>query len=366
MYSMNLEFNKIMNHLFTPLTIKELTLKNRVVVSPMQQYNSKDGFASDWHLVHLGSRAVGGAGLILTESAAVNPIGRSTYNDLGMWKDEHILKWQQINNFIHQQDAKIGIQLGHFGSKGSRSHPSEGLRYMNEEAGGWQTVSASTIAPFSGTDTPKELNQEEIEQIIIDFANAAKRSVEAGFDVIELHFAHGYLVHQFLSKLINQRNDEYGGNFENRIRLALEIVEAIKKVIPDTMPLLVKISAVDFVEGKDAWMIEDSIEFAKMLKQAGVDVITASAGGFTKVDKSILKQGYQVGFAKQIKEKANILTAAVGLITDPSYANTIIQDESCDLVLLAREHLRNPYFSLLAAKELEAEVAIPWQYKRGF
>lgn len=355
-----------MRSLFAPIAIKNVELKNRVVVSPMQQYSSEDGFANDWHLVHLGSRAVGGAGLIMTECAAINQTGRSTHHDLGMWKDEHISKWQQINTFIHQQGAKIGIQLGHFGSKGSRSHPTEGLKYLPQDRGGWQTVSSSPIAPFSSVDIPKELSLEEIENIINDFTDAAKRSIEAGFNIIELHFAHGYLVHQFLSKLINQRTDKYGGNFENRIRLALEIVENIRKVIPCYVPLFVKVSAVDYVDSEEAWTIWDSIEFAKVLKKAGVDVITASAGGFTKVDKSILKQGYQVDFAKAIKKEVNILTGAVGLITDAQYANEIIQNNSCDLVVIAREHLKNPYFSLLASQELNFEVDIPLQYKRGF
>jgi 2,4-dienoyl-CoA reductase-like NADH-dependent reductase (Old Yellow Enzyme family) len=353
-------------NLFTPLKIRGVELKNRIVMSPMQQYSSEDGFATDWHLVHLGSRAVGGAGLIVSESASVNPMARSTKNDIGMWKDEHIEKWQQINSFIHQQGAKTAIQLGHFGSKASRSHPNEGFNYLTLENGGWQTVSSSPNAPFQGMSLPKKLSIEEIAEIKRDFINAALRSVKAGFDIIELHFAHGYLVHQFLSKLINHRTDIYGGNFENRTRLAIEIVEEIRKVIPKEIPLFVRISALDYVENENAWTIQDSIEFSKLLKLAGVDLITASAGGFSWVDKSKLSEGYQIPLAKTIKENAAILTGSVGLITKPSTANDIIINSDADLVIIAREHLRNPYFAINAAIELELPTEIPWQYKRAY
>jgi 2,4-dienoyl-CoA reductase-like NADH-dependent reductase (Old Yellow Enzyme family) len=353
-------------NLFTPLTIRGLELKNRIVLSPMQQYSSEDGFATDWHLVHLGSRAVGGAGLIITESASVNPLARSTTKDIGMWKDERIEKWQQINSFIHQQGAKTAMQLGHFGSKASRSHPNEGFNYLEIENGGWQTVSSSAVAPFTGMSIPKELSLIEISEIKNDFQNAALRSVKAGFDIIELHFAHGYLVHQFLSKLINQRTDSYGGSFENRTRLAIEIVEAIREVIPTAMPLFVRISAVDYVESENAWTIDDSIQFAKILKEKGVDLITASAGGFSWVDKSKLSEGYQTHLAKDIKTNSGILTGAVGLITKPTTANEIIKNESADLVIIAREHLRNPYFANNASLELQFPADIPWQYKRAY
>lgn len=353
-------------NLFTPLKIRGIELKNRIVVSPMQQYSSEDGFATDWHLVHLGSRAVGGAGLIVTESASVNPMARSTNNDIGMWKDEHIEKWQQINAFIHQQGTKTAMQLGHFGSKASRSHPNEGFNYLEVEKGGWKTVSSSPIAPFSGMSIPKELTIVEIEAIKQDFKDAALRAVKAGFDIVELHFAHGYLVHQFLSKLINQRTDQYGGSFENRTRLALEIVEAIRQVIPDQMPLFVRISAVDYVENENAWTIEESIQLAKLLKDNGVDLITASAGGFSWVDKSKLSEGYQIPLAKAIKENAAILTGSVGLITKATTANEIIVNNDADLVIIAREHLRNPYFSLDASVELGIQTELPWQYKRAY
>lgn len=353
-------------NLFTPLKIREIELKNRIVMSPMQQYSSEDGFATDWHLVHLGSRAVGGAGLIITESASINPMARSTNNDIGMWKDEHIVKWKQINSFIHQQGAKTAMQLGHFGSKASRSHPNEGFNYLEKENGGWETVSSSPVAPFAGMSVPKELSIEEINEIKNDFTDAALRTVKAGFDIIELHFAHGYLVHQFLSKLINHRTDEYGGSFKNRTRLGLEIVEAIRQVIPNDMPLLVRISAVDYVENENAWTIQDSIEFSKLLKLAGVDLITASAGGFSWVDKSKLSEGYQVPFAKEIKENADILTGSVGLITKSKTSNEIVENGDADLVIVAREHLRNPYFATNASIELGLKTELPWQYKRAY
>lgn len=355
-----------MDNLFTSLTIRGIELKNRIVMSPMQQYSSEDGFATDWHLVHLGTRAVGGAGLIITESASVNPMARSTKNDIGMWKDEHIEKWRQINKFIKQQGAKTAIQLGHFGSKASRSHPNNGFNYLEIDNGGWLTVSSSSVAPFSGMSIPKELSIEEINQIKNDFKMAALRGVKAGFDIIELHFAHGYLIHQFLSKLINERADIYGGSFENRTRLALEIVEEIRAVIPQEMPLFVRISAVDYVDSVNAWTIKDSIQFSQLLKSKGVDLITASAGGFSWVDKSQLKEGYQVSFAKEIKEHSDILVGSVGLITQAQTANEIITNSDADLVIIAREHLRNPYFGLNASRELFLESEIPWQYKRAY
>lgn len=335
-------------------------------MSPMQQYSSEDGFATDWHFVHLGSRAVGGAGLIITESAFINPMARSTNNDIGMWKDEHIEKWQQINSFIHHQGAKTAMQLGHFGSKASRSHPNEGFNYLEKENEGWETVSSSSVAPFAGMSVPKELSIEEINEIKNDFTDAALRTVKAGFDIIELHFAHGYLVHQFLSKLINHRTDKYGVSFENRTRFGIEIVEAIRQVIPNDMPLFVRISAVDYVDNENAWTIQDSIEFSKLLKLAGVDLITASAGGFSWVDKSKLSEGYQVPFAKTIKNNADILTGSVGLITKPKTANEIVVSIDEDLVIIAREHLKNPYFATNASIELGLKTELPWQYKRTY
>lgn len=356
-----------MKNLFSPLNIRELELKNRIVLSPMQQYSSKDGFANDWHLVHYGSRAVGGAGLIITESAVVNPIGANTKSDLGIWRDEHIEGLKRITDFIRKNGAKSAIQLAHFGSKGSKSHPSDGFKPISIEEGGWQTVSSSEKVPFAGMSIPKKLSIEEIKSIQQDFVKAAIRSVSAGFDAIEIHAAHGYLFHQFYSLLINDRTDEYGGNFDNRIRFLIETVALVRKVIPSNMPLLVRISAVDYVENdENAWTIENSISLVKKLIEAGVDMITASGGGFVWVDKSNIMEGYQVPFAEAIKKETGAITASVGGIKSVAFANEIIETGKADLVVIAREHLRNPYFTHQAAKELGQALEVPWQYKRAY
>lgn len=356
-----------MKNLFTPLKIRSLELKNRIVLSPMQQYSSEDGFANDWHLVHYGSRTVGGAGLIITESAIVNPQGASTKNDLGIWKDEHIEGLKRITDFIRKNGAKSAIQLAHFGSKGSKSHPNDGFQPIGINKGGWQTVSSSEKIPFAGMSVPKKLNIDEIKSIQQDFVDAAIRSVAAGFDAIEVHAAHGYLFHQFYSKLINDRTDEYGGSFDNRIRFLTETITSIRKVIPQEMPLLVRISAVDYVENdENAWQLEDSIQLAKKLQALGVDMIIASGGGFVWVDKSNIMEGYQVPFAEAIKNATGILTASVGGIKSVNFANEIIETGKADVIVIAREHLRNPYFDIQAAKELHETLPIPWQYKRAF
>jgi 2,4-dienoyl-CoA reductase-like NADH-dependent reductase (Old Yellow Enzyme family) len=355
-----------MNTLFSPLKIRDLTIKNRIVVSPMQQYSSPEGIVNDWHLVHLGSRAVGGAGLIITESTAVSPEGRSTINDSGIWNDEQAMAWQKIIHFIHTHNTKIAIQLGHFGSKGSRSHPKEGLKYMSPEQGGWQTVSSSANAPFNGMSIPKALEINEIQEIQQKYVAAALRAVRAGFDAIEIHAAHGYLFHQFYSEMINQRNDNYGGSFENRIRFLIETVQAIRKVIPENIPLLVRISAVDYLEDAKAWQLEDSVLLTKILKENRVDLITASAGGFVFLDKSKVFPSYQVPFATKIKNETGILTGAVGMITEAKQANEIIAQNQADVVVIAREFLRNPYFAIQASQELNEKIEIPWQYSRAY
>jgi 2,4-dienoyl-CoA reductase-like NADH-dependent reductase (Old Yellow Enzyme family) len=353
-------------NLFTPIQIRELELKNRIVVSPMQQFSAVNGKVGHWHMVHLGSRAVGGAGLIITESLAVNKEGRSTHYDAGLWNDAHIPGWKTINKFIHEQDARIAAQLAHFGSKGSRSHPNDGLQYLAPENGGWVTKSSSAIAPFNNMSLPKELSTKDVVKIKNDFMNAAKRAVSAGFDAIEIHAGHGYLFHQFYSQIINHRSDLYGGSFENRIRLLVETVEEIRKIIPQTMPLMVRISAVDYLDDEKAWKIEDSIVLAGILKQIGVDVITASAGGFVFLDKSRVFPSYQVPFAEKIKTETGIITGAVGAITEAEQANDIIATGKADLAVIAREFLRDPYFALHAAKALGEKVAVPFQYKRAF
>ncbi len=356
-----------MKSLFTPLKIRGLELNNRVVLSPMQQYSSEDGFANDWHLVHYGSRAVGGASLIITESAVVHPDGASTKNDLGIWKDEHIAGLKRITDFIRKNGARSAIQLGHFGSKGSKLHPNKGFKPIGIHEGGWQTVSASEKIPFAGMSIPKKLSLKGIKIIQQHFVTAAIRSIEAGFDAIEIHAAHGYLFHQFYSKLINDRHDEYGGSFDNRVRFLGETIEQIRKVIPIEMPLLLRISAVDYIDNdENAWRIPDSILLVKKMKELGVDVVTASGGGFVWVDKSNVMEGYQVSFAEAIKEATGILTASVGGIKSAVFANEVIEKGKADLVVIAREHLRNPYFTIQAAKELNEILPIPWQYKRAF
>ena len=352
--------------LFTPLKLRGLELKNRLVVSPMQQYCTPEGIVGDWHLVHLGSRAVGGAGLIIAEATNISPEGRMTKHDTGIWNDAQLEAWRPIVDFVRAQGSKIGIQLGHFGSKGSKAPPSDGFRPLSTEEGGWPTVSASAVAPFKGMVVPEALTIEKIHLVQDQFVQAAQRAVSAGFDTIEIHAAHGYLIHQFYSALINQRTDQYGGSFENRVRFLLEIVEKIRTVIPEKMPLMVRISAVDFLEDEKAWTLADSVRLAKRLKAAGVDLITASAGGFVAVPKSKVHPGYQVPFAAEIKQKSDISTGAVGAITTAQQANDILERNQADLIVIARAFLRDPYFGINAAMELGEATEVPWQYKRAY
>ncbi len=349
--------------LYSPIKLKGLTLHNRIVVSPMCQYSSVDGMANDWHLVHLGSRAVGGAGLIMTEAVAVSPEGRISPNDLGIWADKHIKPLKRITSFIREQGAKSAIQLAHAGRKASTAPPWEGRYQVDVTNRGWQTVAPSPI-PFNEDDNPpKELTTDEIQKVIDDFVAGAKRSVEAQFDTIEIHAAHGYLINQFLSPLTNIRTDEYGGSFENRVRLLLEVTRAIHKVIPNEMPLLVRISAHEWAE--DGHTIEDSVKVAKLLKESGIDLIDCSSGGVIKEQQVLAEKNYQVPFAAQIKSKVNIATGAVGLITDVQQAEEILQEGKADLILLGREMLRNPYFALMAADKLGEDIEWPNQYKRA-
>lgn len=353
-------------NLFSPLQIKGMELKNRIAVSPMQQFSAVNGKVGHWHMVHLGSRAVGGAALIITESLAVNKEGRSTHYDAGLWNDGLVPAWRSINKFIHEQGAKTAAQIAHFGSKASRSHPNDGLQYLTPENGGWITKSSSAVAPFNNMSLPRELSLRDIGKIKNDFVTAARRAVTAGFDAIELHAGHGYLFHQFYSAIINQRSDQYGGSFENRIRLLVETVEEIRAIIPQTMPLLVRISAVDYLDDEKAWKIEDSIILSSVLKQIGVDLITASAGGFVFLDKSRVFPSYQVPFAEKIKAETGMLTGAVGAINEARQANDIIASGKADLAVMAREFLRDPYFPLHAANELNETITVPFQYKRAF
>lgn len=353
-----------MANLFSPITIKDITLKNRIAVSPMCEYSSEDGFATNWHLIHLGSRAIGGAGLIITEAAAVSPEGRISYGDLGIWKDEHIEKLKEINDFIHEHDAKTGIQLAHAGRKASHHKPWDGNKQiLPNESNGWQTVAPSALAFTPEELAPIALDKVGIAQVISDFKAAAARADKAGFDVIEIHGAHGYLINQFLSPLSNERTDEYGGSFENRTRFLLELIEEVHEVWPKNKLLFVRISATDWVEG--GWTIEDSVALSKILKTRGVDLIDCSSGGSSATAKYPVRPGYQVQFAEQVKHQADILTGAVGLITEPGQADEIIGSGQADLVFLARQLLRDPYFPLRAAHELGIEVKWPVQYERG-
>jgi 2,4-dienoyl-CoA reductase-like NADH-dependent reductase (Old Yellow Enzyme family) len=352
-----------MSHLFTPLKLRETVLRNRIVVSPMCQYSSNDGFANEWHLVHLGSRAAGGAGLVLTEATAVSPEGRISGDDLGIWKDEHIAYLKTVTKFITDHGAVPGIQLAHAGRKASHSPEWKGGRLLTPGEGGWEVVAPSAI-PFSvKTGFPKALNPDGIEKVIVDFIAAAKRSLEAGFRVIEIHAAHGYLVHEFLSPLSNKREDEYGGTFENRIRLLLRIVSGIRAVWPEEYPLFVRISSTDWAEG--GWTVEDSVALAGILKGLGVDLMDCSSGGIIPGVKIPVGPGYQVPFAEQVRKEAGIPTGAVGMITTAAQAEAILADGQADLVLLAREFLRDPYFPMHAAFELGDDVKWPDQYLRA-
>ncbi|MFD1603364.1 NADPH dehydrogenase NamA [Flavobacterium artemisiae] len=352
------------SQLFSPLTIKKITLKNRIVISPMCQYSSVDGFANDWHLVHLGSRAVGGVGLIIQEATAVSPEARISPSDLGIWKDEHIEKLKQINQFIVSQNSIPGIQLAHAGRKASVSAPWEGNKKLDFAQGGWQTVAPSAI-PYHENEPflPEALDKNGIQKVISDFKAATKRVVEAGYQVLEIHAAHGYLLHQFLSPLTNVRTDEYGGSFENRIRFTLEIVDAVKEEWPSDLPLFVRISATDWAE--NGWNPEESVQLAKILKEKDVDLIDVSSGGLVSHQKINLGPGYQVQFAEKVKQEASIATGAVGLITEAKQAEEILNNNQADLILFARESLRNPNLPLDFAKDLGDDIQWPKQYERA-
>ena len=352
-----------MANLFQPLKIRSIQLKNRIVVSPMCQYSSKDGFANDWHLVHLGSRAVGGAALVFTEAAAVSPEGRITHHDLGIYRDDHIEFLKRITDFIKNQNAVAGIQLAHAGRKASHHRPWEGATALKENEEPWVTEAPSAIAYKEGEPVPHELTKEEIKKIIEDFSQATVRASEAGFEIIELHGAHGYLLHEFLSPLSNHRLDEYGGSFENRIRFVVELIESVRRVWTEEKPLFVRISATDWVDG--GWTIEESIEFSKILKAKGVDLIDCSSGGNSPGQKIALGPMYQTPFAERIKKESGILTGAVGLITTVEQAESIIGQGQADLIFLARQLLREPYFPLHAAHELNFDIPWPIRYDRA-
>jgi 2,4-dienoyl-CoA reductase-like NADH-dependent reductase (Old Yellow Enzyme family) len=349
--------------LFDPLEIKSIRLRNRIAVSPMCQYSSVDGFANDWHLVHLGCRATGGAALVVQEATAVCPQGRISPDDMGLWKDDHIEMLQRITRFIKSQGSVAGIQLAHAGRKASVVSSWKGGKVLEPSAGGWTPQAPSPI-PFRETDpVPLAMSLSDILQLRQDFTSAARRALEAGFEVIEIHGAHGYLINSFLSPLTNHRTDQYGGHFENRIRLLKEIIEDIRTVWPERLPLFVRFSATDYAEG--GWDLSSSVQLAAVLKTLGVDLVDASSGGLVPNIKIPLGPGYQVPFAEKIRRETGILTGAVGLITQARQANEIIESGKADLIFIARESLRNPNFPQTAAKEMGVDIAWPLQYLRA-
>lgn len=353
-------------HLFAPLTLGGITFPNRIFVSPMCQYSSADGFATDWHLVHLGSRAVGGAALVIMEATAVTPEGRISPQDHGIWRDEHVAKLRQIVEFGHSQGTRMGVQLAHAGRKSSMSRPWDGPeRVIQKSEGGWpnDVVAPSAVAFAENYPRPQALDAAGIARIKDAFVAAAQRAEAAGFDVIEIHAAHGYLLHEFYSPLSNTRTDDYGGSFENRVRLLLEIVDAVRGARPKGKPLFVRISATDWTEG--GWTIDDSVALAKLLKPRGVDLMDVSSGGNVAGAKIPVGPGYQTPFAAQIRKEAGIATGAVGMITEAAQADTILRTGQADAVLLAREMLRDPYWPLHAAEILGQKMSWPAQYLRA-
>jgi 2,4-dienoyl-CoA reductase-like NADH-dependent reductase (Old Yellow Enzyme family) len=353
-----------MAHLFDPLSIRDLTFANRVFVSPMCEYSSTDGYANDWHFVHLGSRAVGGAGLVLTEATAIVPEGRISPQDLGIWSDDHIAPLARIVRFIREQGSVAGMQLAHAGRKASTYRPWEGLGTVPENAGGWTNVVAPSAVAFADHyPKPQALTSDGIQEIVAAFAEAARRACEAGFRVIEIHAAHGYLIHEFLSPLSNRRQDAYGGSFENRTRLLREIVAAVRSSWPEGAPLFVRISATDWVDG--GWDIQQSVELARRLKEIGVDLIDCSSGGNVAHAQIPVGPGYQTRFAEQIRRETGIMTGAVGMIVSPAQAEHIVATGQADAVIIAREFLRDPYWPLRAARELGQPISWPVQYLRA-
>lgn len=351
-----------MSQLFSPFRIKDLEFKNRIFVSPMCQYSSQDGLPNEWHLVHLGGRAVGGAALVMAEATGVSPIGRISPSDLGVWSDDHTAAFRPIAKFIKEQGAIPAIQIAHAGRKASTRKPWEGGKPILESEGGWRTIAPSSI-PFGDSPAPREMSRQEIDEVVEQFEQAARRSLAAGFEVIEIHMAHGYLVHEFLSPLSNQRTDEFGGGFESRARFPLMIADAVRKVWPAHLPVFARISATDWAEG--GWDLEQSIVLSKRLKERGIDLIDCSSGGLVPHVKIPLSAGYQVPFAAAIRREAGLPTSAVGLITEAEQAEKIIAEGQADAVSLARAVLRNPYWPLEAAKKLGADIRWPAQYERA-
>jgi 2,4-dienoyl-CoA reductase-like NADH-dependent reductase (Old Yellow Enzyme family) len=352
-----------MTQLFDPLPIRGVTLANRIVVSPMCEYSSVDGFANDWHLVHLGSRAVGGAGLVFTEATAVTPEGRISPEDLGIWSDAHIEFLARIVRFVASQGAVPGIQLAHAGRKGSTHRPWSGYGAIAVADGGWVPVAPSGVAYSEDYPQPAALSKEGIRGVVGAFAAAARRALAAGFQVLEIHAAHGYLLHEFFSPLSNFRDDEYGGSFENRTRIAREIVIAIRATVPESLPLFIRISATDWKEG--GWDVEQAVELARQFAPLGVDLVDCSSAGLVHDQEIVAGPGFQVPFAARIRREAGVMTSAVGLIETKEQVAEILAKGEADLVFMAREFLRDPYWPLRAARELKQAVSWPAQYLRA-
>jgi 2,4-dienoyl-CoA reductase-like NADH-dependent reductase (Old Yellow Enzyme family) len=349
--------------LFEPLSIRSVRLKNRIIVSPMCQYSSSDGFINDWHLVHLGARAVGGAAVVMTEATAVSPCGRISPGDLGIWKDEHIEGLKRVTDFIHSQNAIPGIQLAHAGRKASHHAPWAGGEALTSGEGAWTTIAPSALPFKEGEPLPDEMTIVEIKECILQFKIAAERALKAGFKIIEIHGAHGYLIHEFLSPASNIRKDEYGGSFENRTRFLVDIVEAIRTVWPEENPLFVRISATEWTSG--GWDGDDSVKLGKLLETKRVDLVDCSTGGNISGVRIEIKPMYQVPFAERIRKETSLLSGAVGLITTAAECEQIIAEGKADVIFLARQLLRDPYFPLHAAKELGVDVSWPEQYLRA-
>jgi 2,4-dienoyl-CoA reductase-like NADH-dependent reductase (Old Yellow Enzyme family) len=350
--------------LFEPLRLRSLTLRNRIMVAPMCQYSSVDGFPTDWHLVHLGSRAVGGAALVMQEATAVEARGRISAHDAGIWDDRHVEAYAPIARFIREHGAVPAIQLAHAGRKASVHRPWDGGAPLTADEGAWETVAPSAVPFDDGWHTPRALTVAEIGEVVDAFRRAAERALAAGFEVLEIHGAHGYLIHEFLSPISNRRADRYGGAFEHRARLALEVAEAVRAVVPDHLPLLFRVSATDWVEG--GWDVEQTVELARLLAARGVDLIDCSSGGNVAAARIPMRPGYQVPFAERVRREAGVMTGAVGLIQSAELAEEIVANERADAVLMARNLLWDPYWPLHAAKELGASVDYwPDQYVRA-
>ncbi|HEU4416889.1 MAG TPA: NADH:flavin oxidoreductase/NADH oxidase [Candidatus Angelobacter sp.] len=353
-----------MPHLFEPLQLRDVALSHRIVVSPMCQYSCQDGFATDWHLVHLGSRAVGRAAAVIAEATAVTADGRISPQDLGIWSDAHVEPLRRAFSFVAEQGAVPGIQLAHAGRKASTSQPWNGGKPISPAEGGWTPIHAPSPLPFAeGYQTPQALSVAAIAKIVEAFAAAALRAQSAGARLIELHSAHGYLLHSFLSPLTNQRTDQYGGSFANRIRFVCEVVAAVRRVWPEKYPLWVRISATDWTEG--GWTVEESVELARTLQPMGVDLFDCSSGGNVAHARIPVGPGYQVAFAERVRREAGVRTGAVGMITEPAQADQIIRAGQADVVILARQFLREPYWPLLAARALGHDIKWPLQYERA-